>query len=61
LFPVCICSNVEDKDYLIEIMNIKPNGYFISDEDIAAFRNTFTNILSEADEVANKLNNVNNF
>ena len=53
-------SIVQDiKDYLIEIMNIKPNGYFISDEDIAAFRNTFTNILSEADEVANKLNNVN--
>ena len=53
-------SIVQDiKDYLIEIMNIKPNGYFISDEDITAFRNTFTNILSEADEVAKKLNNVN--
>ena len=53
-------SIVQDiKDYLIEIMNIKSNGYFIPDEDIAAFRNSFTNILSEADEISKKLNNVN--
>ena len=46
------------KDYLTEIMNIKPNGYFISDEDIKSFGELFTNILNEADEVARKLNNV---
>ena len=52
-------STVEGiKNYLVEIMNIKPNGFFISDEDIAAFDNSFTHILSEADEVAKKLNNV---
>ena len=46
------------KDYIIETMDIKENGYFISNENIKNINNSFFNIFSEAKEVAKKLDNV---
>ena len=47
------------KNYIIEIINIKENGYFTSGRDINIFNHSFISIISEADEIAKKLDNVN--
>ena len=46
-------------NYIKELMNIKSNGYFISDEEINNFNNSFISIISEAEKVAEKLNGIN--
>ena len=46
------------KDYIIEVMKIKENGYLISNEEINNNNNSFINIIEEAKKVAKKLDNV---
>ena len=46
------------KDYVIERMNIKENGYLTSSEDMNNLNNSFGNIIEEAKEVAKKLDNI---
>ena len=48
----------EIKRYITEIMNIKENGYFISDEDIKNFNNSFIDIISEAKNISKKLDDI---
>ena len=39
-------------------MNIKDNGYFISDEEINTFNNSFIGIISEAKNISKKLDDI---
>ena len=55
-YPFDIISLI--KEYLREIMNIKSNGYFISDDDIRAFNQSFTSIILEAERVLRILDDV---
>ena len=55
-YPNSIIQGI--KRYITEIMNIKENGYFISDEDIKKFNNTFIDIISEAENISQKLDDV---
>ena len=55
-YPYDIITKI--KEYIIEIMNIKNNGYFTSDEDINNFNNSFASIIAEAEKVAKILDNV---
>ena len=45
-------------NYIFEVINLKPNGYFISQEDIDGLSETFFSIFLKSDEVAKKLDNV---
>ena len=45
------------KEYLTDIMNIKDNGYLISDADIKAFNQSFANIIADAEKVVKILDN----
>ena len=49
---------IKINNYIIEMSQIKENGYFISDEDIDNFNKTFISLFEKADEVAKKLDNV---
>ena len=55
-YPPYIIKGI--KDYINEIMNLKENGYFISNEEINNINNSFINIIEEAKQVAKKLDNV---
>ncbi len=44
--------------YIRESMNIKTNGYFITDEEINNFNNSLNSIIIEAEKVAKKLDDV---
>ena len=56
-YPFNIIKSI--KEYLNEIMNIKSNGYFISNEDIKSFSESFSNIILEAEKVLKNLDNNN--
>ena len=45
-------------DYIKEKINIKNNGYFISEEDIKSFNDSFASIISEAEKITYILDNV---
>ena len=53
-------NDIIDKisNYIFEMIELKENGFFISDEDIDNFNNTFLSIFLNADEVAKKLDDV---
>ena len=53
-------NDIIDKinNYIFEMIELKENGFFISDEDINNFNNTFLSIFLNADEVAKKLDDV---
>ena len=55
-YPFDIISKI--KEYLREIMNIKSNGYFISDGDIRAFNESLNSIILEAERVLKLLDDV---
>ena len=55
-YPFDIISLI--KEYLREIMNIKSNGYFISDGDIRAFNESLNSIILEAERVLKLLDDV---
>jgi len=56
-YPLDIINKL--KNYTIEKLNIKSNGYFISNEEIQNFNNSFISIISNASKIAQKLDNVN--
>ena len=56
IYPTDIIQEIEK--YIMEIINIKDNGYFTSEEEKNNFVNSFTIILQEANEVAKQLENV---
>ena len=55
-YPADIIKRI--KDYVIESMNLKENGYLTSSEDMNNFNNSFENIIEEAKKVAKILDNV---
>ena len=54
-YPKGIVNKINE--FVLEILNLKQNGYFISDADIDNFNKTFISLISKADEVSKKLDN----
>jgi hypothetical protein len=50
---------IKIKNYIDEIINLKENGFFISNQDIINFNEAFYSILTDADEVAKRLYDIN--
>ena len=55
-YPTDIIEGI--KNYINEILNLKENGYFISNEEINNFNNSFNNIITEAKKVAKIMDDV---
>ena len=55
-YPTNIIEGI--KNYINEILNLKENGYFISNEEINNFNNSFNNIITEAKKVAKIMDDV---
>ena len=56
IYPGNIIDGI--KKYINEMMNIKENNYFTSDEEIKNFTDSFDKILDDAKEVAKKLEDI---